>query len=124
MTMKFKYSYYDNGIYVISNEEVSNLTQVEITQDFLGEYEYYITRHTKCASTKNVGLAVYNELMALPEVKETIQEAKNNGFQEIILFIQSASIPFTETIILVHKLHILEVYRELYKKLIINKKRN
>lgn len=113
MTNTFKYSYYDNEVYIISNEEVANLKQVEITQNFLSEYEYLATRHIECTANENIGQSLYNEVMDLPEVKGTIQEAKDNGFHDAIIFIQSASLPFTEINIFIHKLHKLKLVSEL-----------
>lgn len=112
MKTTFKYSYYDNEVYIISNEEIANLKQVEITQSFLSEYEYAVTRYIEYEENENIGQALYTEVMDHPDVKETILEAKENGFPDAMVFIQSASLPFTKIDIFIHKLQKLKFVSE------------
>lgn len=112
MKKTFKYSYYDNEVYIISNEEIANLKQVEITQSFLSEYEYIASRYIECEENENIGQVLYIELKNHPDVKETILDAKENGFQDAMVFIQSASLPFTKVEIFIHKLEKLKFINE------------
>lgn len=113
--MTFKYSYNDNEVYIISNEEIANLNQVELNQNFLSEYVYIATRHIECKSNENIGQVLYNEIKDHYDVNETIIEAKENSFQDAIIVIQPASFPYTKIEIFIHKLHKLKIVSDIKK---------
>lgn len=113
MTRQFKYSYYDNGVYIISKEEIADLKPVEISQNFLSEYEYFARRHIVFKDQENIWQVFYSELRDLPEVKEIIMEAKDNGFHDVIIYVQTHTLTYTVFEIFIHKLHKLKFVSEI-----------
>lgn len=113
MTRQFKYSYYDNGVYILSKEEIADLKPVEISQNFLSEYEYFATRPIVCEDQENIWQVFYSEVRDLPEVKEIIMKAKENGFHDVIIYIQTHTLTYTVFEIFIHKLHKLKFENEI-----------
>ncbi|MFJ6207066.1 hypothetical protein [Lysinibacillus sp. NPDC092081] len=113
MIRQVKYSYYDNGVYILSKEEIADLKPVEISQNFLSEYEYFVTRHIICEDQENIWQVLYSEIRDLPEVKETIMEAKDNGFHDVIIYIKTHTLTYTVFEIFIHKLHKLKFVNEI-----------
>ena len=109
--MQYKYSYYDNGIYIISNEEIASLNQVELTQSFLSEYVECSRRNIEYKENENIGV-LYNEIMNHPDVEESVLEAKDSGFPPPIIFIPYASSPYTKLEIFFHKFEILKLLND------------
>ncbi|MBK3497234.1 recombinase family protein [Viridibacillus sp. YIM B01967] len=85
MNKMFKYSYVENGVYVITEGERKDLQPAELPCNLSKESMEIAVAYT-----------CWSDSLSIQE-KEIILKAKNNGFQTVVIFVEAATSAYQKT---------------------------